>query len=346
MTDPARIVVAGDWHGDATWACGVIGMLPGLLPDESPRRIVHLGDFGVWPGLTGDRYLREVGDALSGVDGELWFIDGNHECFPRLHAIAPDGAGRRMIGDRIRWLPRGHRWTWHGRTWLALGGATSVDRPARIEGRSWWPQEALNLADCELAARATADVMVCHDAPSSVPLNLPRPAPGWWELEPAERHRELLQAVVNDVRPRWLMHGHYHLAHDTTVAMAHGDVHVTGLDRDGAPSGNYRVLDVRAMTWEHAVLARSASEKPTRPTVTSVQRKILNAITDSVTERGYPPSVRELADAAGLASTSSVAHQLRQLELKGRIRRDPTRSRAIQVITEPGRDDAPIEAQG
>ena len=72
----------------------------------------------------------------------------------------------------------------------------------------------------------------------------------------------------------------------------------------------------------------------TLPTVTRTQRKILNAITKSVTERGYPPSVRELADAAGLASTSSVAHQLRQLELKGRIRRDPTRSRAIQVITE------------
>lgn len=261
MPDPDRIVVAGDWHGDATWARGVIGMLPDLLPDESPRRIVHLGDFGVWPGPAGARYLLLVSESLRAVDGELWFVDGNHEDHDRLQSLlAGHRRGDRIeVGGRIHWLTRGHRWAWHGRTWLALGGGTSVDRTARIEGRSWWPQEALTLADCELAASATADVMVCHDAPSSVPLNLPRPAPGWWELEPAEKHRELLQAVVDDVRPRWLMHGHYHLSHDTTVRMAHGDVHVTGLDRDGALSGNYRVLDVRTMEWENAAVMAGRS---------------------------------------------------------------------------------------
>jgi hypothetical protein len=46
-----------------------------------------------------------------------------------------------------------------------------------------------------------------------------------------------------------LIHGHYHLEHDTTVEMEHGSVAVTGLDCDGAIRGNYRLLDVRTMTY-------------------------------------------------------------------------------------------------
>ena len=65
--------------------------------------------------------------------------------------------------------------------------------------------------------------------------------------------------------------------------------------------------------------------------LTARQRAILEAIRDSVERRGYPPSIREICDAAGLASTSSVAHQLRALERKGYLRRDPNRPRAVDV---------------
>ena len=65
--------------------------------------------------------------------------------------------------------------------------------------------------------------------------------------------------------------------------------------------------------------------------LTARQRAILDAIRDSVEQRGYPPSIREICDAAGLASTSSVAHQLRALERKGYLRRDPNRPRAVDV---------------
>lgn len=47
--------------------------------------------------------------------------------------------------------------------------------------------------------------------------------------------------------------------------------------------------------------------------LTERQRTILNVIRASVTSRGYPPSIREIGDAVGLTSTSSVAHQLRTL---------------------------------
>jgi repressor LexA len=65
--------------------------------------------------------------------------------------------------------------------------------------------------------------------------------------------------------------------------------------------------------------------------LTERQRTILQVIRASVTNRGYPPSIREIGDAVGLTSTSSVAHQLRTLERKGFLRRDPNRPRAVDV---------------
>lgn len=67
------------------------------------------------------------------------------------------------------------------------------------------------------------------------------------------------------------------------------------------------------------------------PGLTERQRTILDVIRSSVTTRGYPPSIREIGDAVGLTSTSSVAHQLRTLERKGYLRRDPNRPRAVDV---------------
>ena len=61
------------------------------------------------------------------------------------------------------------------------------------------------------------------------------------------------------------------------------------------------------------------------------QRKILEFITATTADRGYPPTVREIADAVGLSSSSSVAHQLSQLVTKGFINRDATRARALDV---------------
>ena len=73
--------------------------------------------------------------------------------------------------------------------------------------------------------------------------------------------------------------------------------------------------------------------------LTERQRTILEVIRSSVTNRGYPPSIREIGDAVGLTSTSSVAHQLRSLERKGYLRRDPNRPRAVDVR---GSDDMPM----
>jgi repressor LexA len=65
--------------------------------------------------------------------------------------------------------------------------------------------------------------------------------------------------------------------------------------------------------------------------LTKRQRAILDCIVQAVEDRGYPPSVREIGEAVGLASPSTVHAHLNSLEEKGYLRRDPTKPRAIDV---------------
>ncbi|MGV1033616.1 MAG: transcriptional repressor LexA [Microbacteriaceae bacterium] len=69
-----------------------------------------------------------------------------------------------------------------------------------------------------------------------------------------------------------------------------------------------------------------------RKSLSPKQTRILEVIATSVAQRGYPPSMREIGDAVGLSSLSSVTHQLNQLEIAGYLRRDPNRPRALEVL--------------
>ena len=80
--------------------------------------------------------------------------------------------------------------------------------------------------------------------------------------------------------------------------------------------------------------------------LTPRQRRVLEVIREWVERFGYPPSVREIGEAVGLTSTSSVAHQLRALERKGYLRRDPNRPRAVGIRpadSAPATSEAPSE---
>jgi repressor LexA len=76
--------------------------------------------------------------------------------------------------------------------------------------------------------------------------------------------------------------------------------------------------------------------------LTPRQRRVLEYIRDTVQRRGYPPSVREICDAVGLTSTSSVHHQLGTLEKKGFLRRDPNRPRAVEVFAPQAADEGAL----
>ena len=122
------------------------------------------------------------------------------------------------------------------------------------------------------------------------------------------------------------------MAHDDTP-----DTTLDALDRPARRRGRPTKAEVAAQLGESG----SVSSLPDGPAdssgLTPRQRRILEVIRDTVEARGYPPSIREMGEAVGLASSSSVSHQLRALEQKGFLRRDPNRPRALEVLL-PGDD--------
>jgi predicted phosphodiesterase len=250
---PDEVMLAGDWHGNPGWACHVIREAARLLADQPVKIILHAGDFGIWPSR--HFYLDAVNDLLVELGIELWFVDGNHEDHYTLASLRETAQtygigvpGKVKVESNISWLTRGHRWQWHGNVWLALGGAVSVDRNRRTEGVSWWPQEAISPEDEALAIEGgRADVMLTHDAPSSVQLRLD-PWPSFWDIADkarAEAHRETLQRVVDKVQPDLLIHGHYH----RRIRQYLGSpslLDVWGLGTDGEDD-NYTMIDTRTL---------------------------------------------------------------------------------------------------
>ena len=86
-------------------------------------------------------------------------------------------------------------------------------------------------------------------------------------------------------------------------------------------------------------------EKPgtrRRKSLSDKQLAILDFIQRAVATRGYPPSMREIGDAVGLSSLSSVTHQLNQLELSGYLRRDPNRPRALEVLIDIQQEEGAV----
>src|SRR5882724_248316 len=266
--DPGLVAICGDWHGNARWGREVIKQISTLLPIWQKKIILQAGDFGVWdpPGevkvkfpswsnrflfeeAVRDSYLTEIENALAHANAELWFIDGNHEDHPLLAELTRDSP---WITPHIKHLSRGSRWEWHGKKWLALGGAVSVDKNLRVAGISWHPEEAITQEQKEKVIReGKADVLLSNDAPAWVPLNLNPDIPKAWlpQIPFAEAHRKLMSEICESVQPSWIFHGHYHIPANQFLSVPWGECRVVSLDMNGE-TGNWGLLNLESMTWE------------------------------------------------------------------------------------------------
>ncbi|GAA2090233.1 transcriptional repressor LexA [Aeromicrobium tamlense] len=92
------------------------------------------------------------------------------------------------------------------------------------------------------------------------------------------------------------------------------------------------MFDPRSPRGYRRAMSENLDEPVDLTGLTKRQRRILVFLKDHIESRGYPPSMREVGAACDLASTSSVSHQLRMLERKGFIRRDPNRPRALEIF--------------
>ncbi|WP_326798901.1 transcriptional repressor LexA [Streptomyces sp. NBC_01808] len=116
---------------------------------------------------------------------------------------------------------------------------------------------------------------------------------------------------------------------DTTAIAAHERPQQAAEPQLTPPPGDGR--EGEAQPPKRSMPGRPPGIRADSSGLTERQRRVIEVIRDSVQRRGYPPSMREIGQAVGLSSTSSVAHQLMALERKGFLRRDPHRPRAYEV---------------
>ena len=114
---------------------------------------------------------------------------------------------------------------------------------------------------------------------------------------------------------------------------------VTQRQRHAARRGTSWQASARAPDGGAGRRGAARTVRPDAHGLTPRQQRVLTVIRDSIERRGYPPSMREIGERVGLTSSSSVAHQLRVLEEKGYLKRDPNRPRALSVFN-------PDEAEG
>lgn len=222
FTDPTvDFAFAGDWHGDQNWAVHSIY----YLSKKGVKRIYQLGDFGLWPGPKGKRYLLEIARALRETSIKLYVILGNHEDYDRVSTMKSDEDGWLKLSSDdykdIYFASRGLTWIESGLKFAGLGGASSVDRLLRVEGVSWWPGEEITEADCNtLVANVRArgwervDILLTHEAPAGITMiSALGGRPAWLTEEVLyESHiqRVRLRDAVDTVIPKVVAHGHWH----------------------------------------------------------------------------------------------------------------------------------------
>lgn len=254
-SSPERIGVAGDWHGNTRWAMHVINS----IADGGSDVLLQLGDFGIWPGPEGRRYLDAVESACHSNGVRVYVTPGNHEDYDRIGRLDLDDDGLLVARDHVRLFPRGFRFMIDGWRFVSLGGAPSIDVELRVLGKSWWIEE--QITDGEVAAVVAgggADIMLAHDAPDrstdTVDGIIARPvgvSPR--VLRYLEVGRRRMTEAVAAVRPRLFLHGHYHVFDDTQrdgtrfvcLDTDGVDTNVVLLDLSAAPSDGNPELDAQ-----------------------------------------------------------------------------------------------------
>ncbi|MBC7597305.1 MAG: metallophosphoesterase, partial [Kineosporiaceae bacterium] len=243
-----RVGFLGDLHGDldhllrvaqTMWAHGI-------------STLIVLGDFGfIWPDGNWDNTIDKISRRLGKLGQVLYFVDGNHEDFTRLYRFPLDADGVRRIRPNIIHLPRGYRTTLvSGKEVAVLGGANSIDRDHRVEGRSWWAEEAITDADLTVLGAETAPLLIGHDAPLHVPA-LERELAATdrdWSVEAlayAAAGRAVFHRGFLSVQPELYLGGHYHL---------HIDEQVTYHSEGGEFTCRVVILDMNGTATSQAIL--------------------------------------------------------------------------------------------
>lgn len=249
-----EVLFAGDTHG----ATAHVDYLLRTAEAEACQKLFVVGDFGFWEHEHQGRVFLDKVDRLAARRGiDVAALDGNHDNWPLVLENHPerDADGLVVVRDHVRYVPRGHRWTWGVTNILALGGAASLDKEWRLDkearrtakarrkasfrpqsaqlpatvrdyaGTLWFPEEELTDGDVDrvLADTSAVDLLLTHDKPRRSRSGTRRKEdPRAWP------NQERVQRVVDALRPARLIHGHLHARYRDQV----GSTIVDGLACD------------------------------------------------------------------------------------------------------------------
>lgn len=259
------IGVAGDWHGDTDWAVYAMSQ----FKERNINHVLHVGDFGFWPGKEGQDYLNAVNKQGELHNITVYVTMGNHEDYVQVATFVPHPLMEGFVYDpnypNILVAERGARWDWNGVSLVSLGGANSIDFGNLTPNISWWAEEQISLGDIyRTVAGGTADIMVAHDCPDGVDIIDTHRNDDDWSPEAlayAVKSREALRQVVDGVKPGMLLHGHYHAYRDLRTTLNDGSedymLHTVGLDMNGHESN----LIVMELTTRRYVRLPVSAEK-------------------------------------------------------------------------------------
>lgn len=218
-TENNRVGFAGDWHGNTFWALNKLES----FHNEGIRRIYHVGDFGLWPGYDGAGYLRKVNRDLEKYDMDIYVTLGNHDDYDKFNVLRVNEDGWRQFKGypRIFFAHRGQVWYDGDVRMASLGGAGSIDKNLRVEGKSWWAGEEVLDSDVdnliknvEDAGWDRVDVLITHDAATGTLQHSKVSSGTYWFTPDVELYchtqRNRLRIANDAVRPYTTIHGHWH----------------------------------------------------------------------------------------------------------------------------------------
>jgi len=236
----SSVLVVGCTHSNTGWLKNHV--LP-AAKDLEVDAVLVTGDFGYWP--SNQKFINTAARSYEKYGVEVWFIDGNHEDFPRLkrsintkRPLDDNDLSPVCLDGSLYYIPRGAYVSVGGLKVIGVGGAVSIDRLYREPGISWFQEEEVTKADLDnVSFTGHADVMVSHDAPSGwaipglIPVN--EMTKEWiYQLPACNKHRSTMREAFEAVTPKLIMHSHYHTGYDLVSKESWGDVEVVGIDRD------------------------------------------------------------------------------------------------------------------
>lgn len=288
-----RVAVCGDWHGNVGWARTIARVLPYIASDVTT--LLHLGDWSM--------PSEEIDEAFAATDIDRILVTvGNHEPFDQITPLLDEYPGAAVRVSKLTWfLPRPARLTIGGRQVLSLGGAASVDRQSRIEGLTWWHDEAITDHHvAEAIAGGPADLMLTHEGPAGTPVRpvreILRTNPHKFAeaaLEASAASRARVSEVWDAVRPELLAHGHMHVP---AGGKTNDGRRVASLGRDGQ-EGNLALLDMATLKMATPSLAiiRGMSERADIDRDWRI-RNVTESLHDATLD-GLKPTFQALRDA-------------------------------------------------